>query len=161
MRTPVLALILNTLAKPRSYRRRSGLFWKKHPELTTLIYLQRSRWGGGIYVNFGVHPSALVADKPPSVEHWGRSLRGESHDGPFREQFIALAKDDDDTMPAEDMTDAFLWLLDWLDAHFADADYVRQMVLQSPRHDEVLADGFRWCLSDWATGCLKTRSGSS
>jgi hypothetical protein len=144
-----LIKVLHGIARPFGYRRKGGLFWKTGSELTTLIYLQSSRWSRGIYVNVGVTPNEMVTKPvPPSVEYWATQQRGESSDLPFQDQFTRLVLDDEDSMPPEEMTDAFRGLLIWLEDHFGDAETVRKDVLDS-------YSGSWGILVDWASGKLK------
>lgn len=152
MEKPKLVTLLHTIAHPLGYRHKGGLFWKTGNELTTLIYLQRSQWGRGIYVNFGVTPNAMITKAyPPSVEYWAEQRRAESADSPFRDQFAALVMDDEDLMPPEEMADAFRWLLGQIESQFGDAEAVRKDTLDQYPDSWGL-------LIDWARGTLREPS---
>ena len=152
MDKPKLVAQLHAIACPLGYQHKGGLFWKTGSELTTLIDLQRSRWGRGVYVNFGVTPNAIVTRAYPlSVEYWARQMRAESADSPFRDQFAALVMDDEDLMPPEDMADEFRWLLAWIENHYGDAAVVRKDTLDQYPDSWGL-------LIDWARGTLREPS---
>lgn len=146
------------VARPVGCRRKGNLLWTSGDELTTLIYVQSSRWGKGVYVNFGVTPNAMITkDVPPGAGCWGWNRRAERLDGPFRELFWQMAMDDEDAMRAADMTDAVRWLVAWIEENFADAAAVRKTVL-----DEIdqaahagVERGAGFIMDDWARGELK------
>lgn len=144
-----------TVAGDTGYSRRGRLFWKRGPQLTKLVDLQASRWGKGVYVNFGVLPKEMVIGKvPPDVGYAGISERGEHQDGPYRGEFERCAYDDADHMPAEAMRRPLQWLIEWIEDNLTDADAVRQSVLNDgpplfPRNRPFLF------MKDWARGQLK------
>lgn len=137
------------LAKPQGYRRKGRLFWKTGPELTLLFHFQRSMWGRGIYVNLGVTPTAMVIKPvPPPAGLWSSSGRAESLECPFRETFNSLATDNEDEMTAEDVTEALLWLLSYMETEYGDTEAFRQRLLARP-YEEGLP------ILDWAHRILK------
>jgi hypothetical protein len=152
MKKTELIKVLHGMARPLEYRRKGSLFWKTGNQLTTLIHLQSSRWGRGMYVNFGVTPNEMITKAaPPSVEYWARQKRGESCDSPFKDQFSRLVLDDEDAMRPEEMTEAFRWLLMWIEDHFGDADAMRKAIIDK--------NSDSWgILEDWAKGELKEPS---
>lgn len=157
-----LITVVGGLARPLSYRRKNDLLWKTHSELTTLVHLQSSRWGGGKYVNFGITPNTMITKAvPPSVEYWPMQERGESFDSPFRGQFERLVMDDEDTMPPEEMIDAFRWLLAWIEEHLADAAVVGKAILEKDPTSGIAQMGpipTEGIMADWARGELKEPS---
>lgn len=162
MKTETLAKMVHQVAKPLGYRRRGGLFWRSRDDgLTTMIHLQRSRWGGGMYVNLGLMPTEHITKAaPPGPEYWPLSMRAAAIESPHQEEFRDLEQDDDDTMPPEEMAGAFTWLLAWMDENFGDADRIRRALLGEITHPLIssrltaAADG-EWIMLDWARGKLK------
>lgn len=143
-----LARVVGELAKARGYRRRGLRLWKSGPELTLLIQLQRSQWSRGVYVNYGVTPTAmLIANAPPPLGNWGRTKRAETTPSPFHDAFCQLVQDHDDQMDPAEMIEPFNWLLAHIDAEYGDTEAFRKA--------ELARYGNTWgILPDWANGVL-------
>lgn len=157
-----LIKVVHGIARPLGYRRKGALFWKADGELATLIHLQGSRWGKGVYVNFGVIPTGMITKPaPPSTGYWPIEQRAEIFDSPFREQFVGLVTDDEGITPAETMTDAFRWLFTWVEENLADTNNVRRAILEQDPNSGVARMGpipVEWVMYDWARGALKEPS---
>jgi len=139
MKIKEVVKILKSISKPQNYKSRGNLFWREHPDVITLIYLQSSRWGPGTYTNFGVTPLDEVVGKiPPTVGDWGWAARAEGMTvSPYREVFRVLGSGDHPESPSEhELTLALTWLLKWMDEYLGDADRVRREIQTS---DSVLA----------------------
>ena len=155
MDTAKLSKVLFEIAKPLGYRRKGNLFWKKGPELTMLIHLQKSRWCPGVYVNFGITPTAMVTRSvAPSVEYWPHGDRATSLESPFRDAFDRLDMDTESKMAPEEMVDAFRWLLSYLESTYGDAEAFRAKTLAKYADRDVA--GF--IIPDWANHILKEPS---
>lgn len=155
MEVSELIQTLAEFARPLGYRRKGTLFWKRYPELTTLIHLQCSRWSDGVYINLGATPNAMVTKPtPPGAGYWGTSRRSESIDSPFKEQFEGLALDATD-VDAANMTEPLRWLLTWIEENLADADRLRQELLDLEPNQIISNAGAVPCMMrDWAHGRL-------
>jgi hypothetical protein len=155
MDTAKLSKVLYEIAKPLGYRRKGNLFWKKGPELTMLIHLQRSQWCPGVYVNFGITPTAMVTRSvAPPVGYWGKSDRALNLESPFRDAFDRLEMDIENKMAPEEMADAFRWLLSYLESTYGDAEAFRAKELA-----ELAVRDFTGCIiPDWAKRTLKEPS---
>lgn len=160
MKTPELAKLVQSLSGPLGYRRKGNLFWKSGNELTTLIKLQGSRWGGGVYINYGVIPTDLIIDHvPPGVEYWPFQERAESSTAPFKEQFVRLAMNNGQAVLPEEMVEPLQWLLAWIEEHLGNADRVRQallgMTVSSTWTSRIEPMPEQWIMLDWAKSQLK------
>lgn len=155
MDTAKLSKVLYEIAKPLGYRRKGNLFWKKGPELTMLIHLQKSRWSPGVYVNFGITPTAMVTRSvAPSVEYWPHGDRARSLESPFSDAFLRMEFDDEDKMAPEEMVDAFRWLLSYLESTYGDAEAFRAKELA----ELAVRDFTGFIIPDWAKRTLKEPS---
>lgn len=124
-------------------------FWKTGTELTIVIYLQRSRWSRGIYVNYGLIPNTLmVKPYPPNCEYWGTTKRAESTQSPFRDEYLRLSMHGDDSTEPLNMVDAFSWLLSFLESEYGDEEAYRIRLLAKNGDVERI-------MPAWAKGVLK------
>lgn len=148
--------LLNQLSTPLGYNRKGSLFWKSGDELTMLIHLQKSRWGGGLYVNIGVTPNKMITKStPPGPGYWGWEQRGESLQGPHRQLFEACAHDDNNEMSPMELAKPLAWVLKWMDSHFSDAEAVRAAARQS-RSWMHRTGAMSLMMKDWGAGKLKS-----
>lgn len=147
---------MDRLARPRGYRHKGGLFWATADELTVLIQLQRSRWGAGIYVNFGVMPTQLITkNRPPSVEYWPLQERGETFESPYKHHFEQMAMDER-SVTSDAIEEAINWLVGWIDRHLRDPHALRTALYEpsswlsqrGPMQEGILADWARDRLRD-------------
>lgn len=164
MKKSELLKLLIGIARPLGYERRGSLFWKSGDELTTLVHLQSSRWGGAVYCNIGVIPSSMITRSvPPGPEYWPIGERCETLPSPFQRCFERLAVDDNDEMTSEEMEGGLRWMLAWLEDNFGDAGRVRRSVLGLEPPSPAIAsrlsqDAEEWIMTDWARGDLKEPS---
>jgi hypothetical protein len=141
------------LAKPRGYRHRRTMLWTSNGELTRLLHFQQSRWGKGIYVNFGVTPNKLIKGGiPPGTGYWGLEMRATEWIGPFTETFRRCESDHEGRMIAGTMERPIRWLLNEMDRYLSDSAFVRTVVLDSDCIESVHASRI---IKDWARGSLK------
>lgn len=158
MQTTEAIIAIQAAAVSSGYRHRDAMYWKHSGELTTMIHVQRSRWGPGFYVNFGVIPSRMVTrKKPPGPEYWPFGERADSCESPYKEQFRALAVGEDIGV-TEDYNAAFAWLVDWIDRHLSDAVALRASILDPESWISRRAPMTEGILGDWARGELKEAS---
>jgi hypothetical protein len=151
-----LTALVKAIARPMGYVNRSALFWKRGSELTRLVRLQSSRWGKGVYLNFGITPNRLIRNRvPPPDGYWGWEERGECLEGPYREVFARCANDKDDRMPAARMRKPVEWLIRWMESHLGDEQAVRASVRgeAAPLSVHTRPTGM---LKDWADEKLQS-----
>ncbi len=152
MNSKELVRILKPLSRCRGYNSKGQLFWKSTIDTITLIEIQSSRWGSGVYINFGVMPARAVSGQvPPRSGSWGWTMRAESMAvSPFREQFWLLALGEHpERLSNEDVASAVKWLLDWIEMHLSDSDYVRDAVQSSESVLQLLTPA-SGAMKEWA-----------
>jgi hypothetical protein len=143
-------------SKRWGYHRSGAYFWKHGQELTTVVHLQRSRWGTGLYVNFGLIPRRFVVRRrPPGSEYWAFGDRAEVFDSPHLETFRRIALDSDQIDDEVAVRDAFKWLFQWIDRHLADEEALRAAVRDPASWLSRRADYTVGILGDWSRGELK------
>jgi hypothetical protein len=153
MKRDDLVEIAIQIAKPRGYRHRRNMLWISNGELTRLLHFQQSRWGHGVYVNFGVTPDSLVKSNiPPGTGYWGLEMRATTWDGPFADRFRRCENDHDGTLRSGTMRRPIRWLLDEMDRYLSDSAFVRAAVLDTECVESVHASRI---IKDWARGSLK------
>lgn len=144
---------LTRIAKELGFRSRRGKYWRAFGELTGLVELQQSRWGGGLYVNVGVFPSAFITRAwPPSSGYWGIQVRAEQIESPHEDCFCQLVVDDENEIDPATLVEPFRWLFAWVSEEFSDAEHVRRQVLDRTG----LIGMMPTCVfQDWANGNLQ------
>jgi hypothetical protein len=151
-----LTKLVSSLCKPLGYKVKSGLFWKGCQELTILVQLQKSRWGAGVYVDFGATPSVMVTKAvPPGAGYWGLEMRPTAWMGPFFKEFVDCEDDHEDRMKPDQMSPALQWLIQWMEDNIADEGRVRQAVLDCRSLEFPRASIM---MKDWARNQLKPPS---
>jgi len=154
-RNPKLTSLINVMDEivhPVGYQRLGGLFWKRSEELTQLVHLQKSRWGGGVYVNIGVTPTQMITKAtPPGTGYWALELRPTSWKGRYFQTFCRL--EDDEPVDAEEVERALQWLVKWMEKRLR-AESVRQDVLDQTSWIWELGIATRM-IKDWAGGSLR------
>lgn len=149
MNTTELRNVAWNVAKMHGYRRKGVLLWKSGQDLTVILHLQKSAWSKGLYVNWGVTPTAMVIKPyPPGVEYWPVGGRAKDFESPFHNLFDQLESDDNDQLKQEDVREAFVWLLGFLQNEYGNAEAVRQRVLRGGDSPEFIIEA-------WASGQLK------
>ena len=115
MSTAPLASMVHAIAKPLGYRRHGRTWWRSFGELTTVVNLQSSQWGSGVYFNFGTIPTSRYVVRPPRWGYWPISFRGGTFRGPFQDQFgdLSVISDNADIDP-EALQPAIEWMFQWL-----------------------------------------------
>lgn len=142
-----------SIATEYGYRRRGALMWKPVGDVVILVQLQKSRWGNGVYVNFGATPIEMVTKPvPPSYGYWGLHLRAPEWSGPYVKAFIRCETDCDDRMRASELERPFQWLFRQLNKFMSDGEWLRKVVLDPECVECVHADAM---MRDWARGRLK------
>lgn len=144
---------MKSVLLPDGYNSKASTFWKIGKELTILINVQKSRWGDGIYINYGATPNEMMVQaSPPPIYCWGTQRRAESEDFPFQEFFRRLASGYDEDLSPEEAADAMEGLRDLLKDSFENADVYRRELLQKyPDHE---AGSF--FMIDWANNVLRS-----
>lgn len=152
MKTHDLMKVLWPLAHGHGYIRHGLLVWRPSAGICRLIQLQQSRWAGGVFINCGATPTAMVThERPPGHGCWGIELRPTEWEGPYYVDFLACEQDRGGTMVASRLSGALEWLLDWMEDSFAE-DNLRA-TLMTP--GSFLGLRATLMLKDWAYGTLK------
>jgi hypothetical protein len=159
MNKATLVKIVHSIARSLGYQRKGNLFWKTGKELTVLVHLQGSRWGKGVYVNFGVIPSKMIIKTtPPGPGYWPIETRAESFGSPFQQKFRELITDDEDVMSVDEIKNAFRWLFTWIEDNLTNETLVREAILKQDVTSgiaKLVPIPTEWVMADWATGNLK------
>ncbi len=140
MNPSAVTSLLHKIASERGYRRRGRVFWKPSADLVLLCNVQKSRWGPGVYINYGVTLAKKMAGSVPVNDgNWGISGRANSLESPCKDVFHRLAEGKA-SPTTDELEPALRWLLNWMDSHLGDARVLRNALLNMPDDSCVLWD---------------------
>lgn len=145
-----LTKLVLSCSVPRGYCYTSGVFWSHGVELAKLLWLQKSSYSKGIYVNVGCcGKNDFTNGIPPQIEYWGLHTQASLTDSDFAEQFRFLAIDDEGEMSAEHMRSPINQLLDWMDTNFDNGVEVARAIIKTGSWNGMLATstGLNWANS--------------
>lgn len=146
--------LISKHARPLGYARASTLFWKTGREHTSVIQVQKSRWCDGVYINIGATPNTFIRSvKIPRVKYWGITMRADSWDSPFVDDFRRCETDSINSILPEEMDGAVRWLVQHVEDNVQNEANFRDLIL-NPRSVEHSHASLM--MKDWAMGKLKS-----
>lgn len=144
--------IVSVVAKNNKYKYRTGKYWMPTDEVTPAIELQQHPWGNGLYVNVGGYFSKLYYNKPSPPSHqWLVRIRAEHAGHEYREFFLSLATDHDNSINPSDLEAPFEWIFQWCFDTITDTDSLKNMIMDPSTPIGLYSNS--WA-TDWASGQL-------
>lgn len=143
---------IRPIARKFGFVGKGQAFEKSGAELTRRLGVQRSRWGGALYINIEL----LLNDNRRAGWQW--MTRAGQIEGPHQAMIEQFARDGDGQMDPADLLPGFEWLFAWIEEHLSDEDAIRKAVVDPSawmkRYCPFAVEMQRWAGGD---GAVKQR----